>query len=110
MGRGRYRHLSFEEREQIAIWRLERVSQAEMARRLGRSLSTIDRELARNRLPSDGYQLSVAARSSLARPGKRAGSAVVEAQPHRLVEHHPAGVECDCRRGSCLGAAAKPCS
>jgi IS30 family transposase len=36
MREGRYRHLSFEEREQIAIWRLEGVSQAEMARRLGR--------------------------------------------------------------------------
>ena len=49
MGEGRYRHLSFEEREQVAIWRLEGVSQAEMARRLGRPLSTINRELARNR-------------------------------------------------------------
>jgi len=52
MAQGRYRHLSFEEREQIAIWRLEGVSQAEMARRLGRSSSTVNRELARNRLPS----------------------------------------------------------
>jgi IS30 family transposase len=51
MARCQYRHLSFEEREQIAIWRLEGVSQAEMARRLGRSSSTINRELARNRLP-----------------------------------------------------------
>jgi IS30 family transposase len=54
MGAGRYRHLSFEEREQIASWRLEGVSQAEVARRLGRSSSTINRELARNRLPSGG--------------------------------------------------------
>jgi IS30 family transposase len=44
MGEGRYRHLSFEEREQIAVWRLEGVSQAEMARRLGRSSSTINRK------------------------------------------------------------------
>ncbi len=67
MGEGRYRHLSFEEREQIAIWRLEGVSQAEMARRLGRSSSTINRELARNRLPSGGYQPSFAEGSYLAR-------------------------------------------
>jgi transposase, IS30 family len=67
MAQGRYRHLSFEEREQIAIWRLEGVSQAEMARRLGRSSSTINRELARNRLPSGGYQPSFAEGSYLAR-------------------------------------------
>jgi transposase, IS30 family len=62
MGAGRYRHLSFEEREQIAICRLEGVSQAEMARRLGRSSSTVNRELARNRLPAGGYQPSFADR------------------------------------------------
>ncbi|NJM54989.1 MAG: IS30 family transposase [Verrucomicrobiae bacterium] len=67
MGEGRYRHLSFEEREQIAIWRLEGVSQAEIARRLGRSSSTINRELARNRLPSGGYQPSFAEGSYLVR-------------------------------------------
>ncbi len=67
MGEGRYRHLSFEEREQIAVWRLEGVSQAEMARRLGRSSSTINRELARNRLPSGGYLPSFAEGSYLVR-------------------------------------------
>ena len=67
MGDVRYRHLSFEEPEQIAIWWLEGVSQAEMARRLGRSSSTINRELARNRLPSGGYQPGFAEGSYLAR-------------------------------------------
>ena len=67
MGTGRYRHLSFEEREQVAIWRLEGLSQAEMARRLGRSSSTVNRELARNRLPSGGYQPSFAEGWYLAR-------------------------------------------
>jgi len=67
MAQGRYRHLVFEEREQIAIWRLEGVSQAEMARRLGRSSSTVNRELSRNRLPSGGYQPSFAEGSYLAR-------------------------------------------
>jgi hypothetical protein len=36
----------FEGREQNATWRLEGVSRAEMARRLGRSSSTVNRELA----------------------------------------------------------------
>ena len=67
MGTGRYRHLSFEERERIAIWRLEGVSQAEMTRRLGRSSSTVNRELALNRLPSGGDQPSFAEGSYLAR-------------------------------------------
>ena len=67
MARARYRHLSFEEREQIASWRLEGVSRAEVVLRLGRSSSTINRELARHRLPSGGYQPSFAAGSYLAR-------------------------------------------
>ena len=67
LGKDRYRHLSFEEHEQISIWRLEGASQAAMARRLGRSSSTINRELARNRLPSGGYQPSFAEGSHLAR-------------------------------------------
>ena len=75
MSEGRYRHLTFEEREQIAVWRLEGVSQAAMARRLGRWSSTINRELARNRLPSGGYQPSFAEGSYLAR---RERAAVLE--------------------------------
>jgi IS30 family transposase len=67
MAQGWYRHLSFEGRERIAIWRLQGVSQAEMARRLGRSSSTVNRELARNRLPSGGYQPSFAEGSYLSR-------------------------------------------
>ena len=51
----RYTHLTFEEREQIAAWRLEGLSQSEMARRLRRSQSAISRELSRNNLPSGGY-------------------------------------------------------
>jgi IS30 family transposase len=56
MGDDRYRNLSFEERQQIAIWRLEGVSRAQMARRPGRSSSTVNRELAQpaavGRLPA----------------------------------------------------------
>jgi IS30 family transposase len=67
MGQDRYRHLWFEEREQVAIRRLEGVSQAEMARRLGRSSSTINHELARKGLPLGGYQRRFAEGSYLAR-------------------------------------------
>ncbi|MEM9283176.1 MAG: IS30 family transposase [Verrucomicrobiota bacterium] len=50
----KYRQLSDDEREVIAHLKLNGKSQREMARRLGRSPSTISRELARNRYPTDG--------------------------------------------------------
>jgi hypothetical protein len=42
------RYLSFAEREDIAIWRAQDAGVREIARRLGRSPSTISRELRRN--------------------------------------------------------------
>ena len=51
-----YGHLSFAEREQIALLRVEGLSLAAIARRLGRVTSTISRELRRNVLPKGGYQ------------------------------------------------------
>src|SRR2546423_2883972 len=42
------RYLSFCEREDIAIWRAQQVGVREIARRLGRSPSTISREVRRN--------------------------------------------------------------
>src|SRR6266852_9849145 len=42
------RYLSFAEREEIAILHVQRVGVREIARRLGRSASTISRELRRN--------------------------------------------------------------
>jgi IS30 family transposase len=42
------RYLRFDERELIAVWRAEQTSIREIARRLGRSPSTISRELVRN--------------------------------------------------------------
>jgi DNA-binding CsgD family transcriptional regulator len=41
-------HLSFAEREQIALWRVEKVGIREIARRLGRAASTVSRQLRRN--------------------------------------------------------------
>ena len=42
------RYLSFAEREDIAIWHAQKLGVREIARRLGRSPSTISRELRRN--------------------------------------------------------------
>jgi IS30 family transposase len=42
------RHLSFAEREEIALWRARGLGVREVARRLGRAASTISRELRRN--------------------------------------------------------------
>jgi IS30 family transposase len=42
------RYLSFAEREDIAIWRAQELGARQIARRLGRSPSTISRELRRN--------------------------------------------------------------
>jgi len=64
------RYLGFGEREQIALWRVERVGVREIARRLGRSPSTISRELARNGRRSWEPYLASAAQ---ARADRRAG-------------------------------------
>ena len=42
------RHLSFAEREEIALWRAQGLGVREVARRLGRAASTVSRELRRN--------------------------------------------------------------
>ena len=57
------RYLSFEEREEIAICRAQSVGVREIARRLGRSPSTISRELRRNAATRGGqldYRASIA--------------------------------------------------
>lgn len=51
-----YSHLSFAEREQIAVLRAHGLSLGAIARRLGRDPSAISREVKRNALPSGGYQ------------------------------------------------------
>ena len=42
------RYLSFAEREEIALWRAQGLGVREVARRLGRTASTVSRELRRN--------------------------------------------------------------
>ncbi|MFD1934509.1 helix-turn-helix domain-containing protein [Nonomuraea mangrovi] len=46
--------LTHDDRRQIAIWMVEGLGYAEIARRLGRPTSTISREVARNSAPG-GY-------------------------------------------------------
>ncbi len=57
------RYLSFHEREEIAILKAQGVGVREIARRIGRSASTVSRELRRNAATRDGtldYRASVA--------------------------------------------------
>ena len=62
-----YTHLSSWERDEIARLRSEGLSQTVIARTLGRSKSTISRELSRNRLPSGAYRPTYADGCYLAR-------------------------------------------
>lgn len=50
-----YRRLSPSERDHLAVWKAEGVSNKECARRLDRSVSTIGRELKRNSWKGDHY-------------------------------------------------------
>jgi IS30 family transposase len=55
----RYRQLSLDERERLAILRAEGKGSSEMGRLLGRDRKTIERELARNAAPvHEGYYLA----------------------------------------------------
>jgi IS30 family transposase len=71
------RSLSFEERQEIMIWNSHRLSVREIGRRLGRSHSTISRELRRNATPRQRYRAMTAHRLAFdaarrPRPGKLA--------------------------------------
>ena len=48
------RYLSFSEREEIALLRVQRFGLREIGRRLGRSASTISREIRRNAATRSG--------------------------------------------------------
>lgn len=49
---GQYKHLSLEEREDIMVSRSHGKSVGEIARQIGRSKSTVSREIKRNSLPA----------------------------------------------------------
>jgi IS30 family transposase len=74
-----YSHLSFAERERIAVLRADGLSWRAIARRLGRDPSAITREVKRNALPSGGYQ-PVYAEGYLMRRQRLASRTQVERQ------------------------------
>jgi IS30 family transposase len=61
------RYLSFAERETIALRRAQRTGVRDIAAELGRSPSTIGREIARNSTPGGGYRASTAEDKAQAR-------------------------------------------
>jgi len=88
------RYLSFEEREEIALLRIQGAGVREIARRLGRDPSTISRELRRNAATRGGkldYRASVAQWKAelLARRPKTA-KLVANDRLREYVQEHPA--------------------
>lgn len=57
-----YQHLKAHERDLIAVWRGKGLSNKQIAKRLNRSISSIGREIKRNRRP-DGYYVSIRAQT-----------------------------------------------
>ena len=57
-----YQHLKAHERDLIAVWRSKGLSNKQIAKRLNRSVSSIGREINRNRRP-DGYYVSIRAQT-----------------------------------------------
>src|SRR4051812_20262884 len=90
------RALSFAEREEIAIWRAQRRSSREIARRLERAPSTISRELRRNAATRSGalaYRATTAqwhADRSARRP--KAAKLAINAPLRRYVQDRLAGL------------------
>lgn len=89
------RYLSFDEREQIALWLAEKLGVREIARRLGRAPSTVSRELRRNASTRGGlltYRATVAQwhRDQRAVRPKKA-KMVENPRIHGYVQSHLAG-------------------
>ncbi|MFL6150772.1 MAG: IS30 family transposase [Ornithinibacter sp.] len=87
-----YHRLSFTEREDIAIWRAQRVGVREIARRLGRSPGTVSKELARNSGRRE-YRASTANvkaedRATRSGPGKLATNLGLRREVQARLEHH----------------------
>ena len=90
------RYLSFAEREDIALWRAQDVGVREIARRLGRSPSTISRELRRN-ASTRTYRLEYRASTAQWHAERRArrpkaAKLVVNEQLREYVQNRLAGV------------------
>ncbi|ESZ53693.1 hypothetical protein X729_31080 [Mesorhizobium sp. L103C131B0] len=68
------RYLSFAEREEIAILRVQGLSMRNIGRRLGRSASTISRELRRNAATCAAVAWSIVRRLPNGTPSDQAGA------------------------------------
>lgn len=66
----KYNHLTSEERDLIAVRNAEGKGQEEIAREIGRSISTISRELKRNKSPKGLYLAAEANKQAKARKSK----------------------------------------
>ena len=83
----KYEHLSEEERFRIGALRAERKSSAEIARCLGRSASTVSREVRRNRYPTDGHYRALHAQSmAKARRGRSRKGGRIGGEVRRMAE------------------------
>ena len=83
----KYKHLSFEERSAIGALRSHRVSLRAIARQLGRSPSTISREIRRNNQSQDGrYRASHADSNYNARKRRARRGSRFEPRDWKLVE------------------------
>lgn len=89
------RYLSFAEREEIALLRAQDVGVREIARRLGRSASTVSRELTRNAATRGGrleYRASVAQwKAELVARRPKPAKLTTNPQLHHYVQEHLEG-------------------
>jgi transposase, IS30 family len=80
---GKGRSLSFSEREEIMLYRAQRLSIREIARRLGRNPSTISRELRRGVLGRNSYRAAAAHRMAFNRARRPKQAKLMEPGPLR---------------------------
>lgn len=89
------RYLSFAEREEIGLLRAQNVGVREIARRIGRSPSTVSRELTRNAATRSGkleYRASVAQwKSELVARRPKPTKLVINPRLHQYVQDRLAG-------------------
>ncbi|UKA64582.1 IS30 family transposase [Arthrobacter sp. FW306-04-A] len=80
---GKGRSLSFAEREEIMLYRAQRLPVREIARRLGRAASTISRELRRGVLGRNSYRAAAAHRMAFNRARRPKQAKLMEPGPLR---------------------------
>lgn len=106
------RYLSFAEREEIALLRAQDISVREIARRLGRSPSTVSRELTRNAATRSGkldYRASVAQwKSELVAKRPKPAKLVTNPQLRRYVQDRLEGKLHDSRGKEVTGPRQAP--